>query len=92
MCEWFLATRHHQFRLNMSKDDELLGISQDNPELITYIREVHLIAGSEHHHKPLESINNRPTEDVAYILRVLNNKVSCFSRVSSCNLKYSMVT
>lgn len=77
----FIAARHHQFRLNMSKDDELLGISQDNPELITYIREVHLIAGSEHHHRPLESVNDRAAEDVAYILRVLNNKVG---GISSC--------
>lgn len=68
----------------MSKDDELLGISQDNPELITYIREVHLIAGAEHHHKPLESINNHPTEDVAYILRVLNNKVGCILKSLLC--------
>lgn len=34
--------RHQQFRLNMSRDYELQGISQDNPGLISYVREVHL--------------------------------------------------
>uniref|UniRef100_A0A336MA81 CSON007846 protein n=1 Tax=Culicoides sonorensis TaxID=179676 RepID=A0A336MA81_CULSO len=34
--------RHQQFRLNMSRDYDLLGVQQDNPSLITYIREVHM--------------------------------------------------
>lgn len=34
--------RHQQFRLNMSRDYDLLGVSQDNPALISYLREVHM--------------------------------------------------
>ncbi|XP_063700260.1 protein Star-like [Culicoides brevitarsis] len=34
--------RHQQFRLNMTRDYDLLGVQQDNPSLIAYIREVHM--------------------------------------------------
>lgn len=34
--------RHQQFRLNMSRDYDLLGVPQDDPSLIGYIRNVHL--------------------------------------------------
>lgn len=34
--------RHQQFRLNMSKDYDLLGVKQDDPSLITFIREIHM--------------------------------------------------
>lgn len=69
-----VATRHHQFRLNMTQDYELLSISQDNPQLIAYIREVHLTPAVEPNHKPLESSNVTP-DDTIYILKLLNNKV-----------------
>ncbi|KAK5644862.1 hypothetical protein RI129_006162 [Pyrocoelia pectoralis] len=68
------ATRHHQFLVNMSRDNEFLGVAQDNPDLITYIREVHLSPAIEPHHKPLESLGPFPTEDTAYIIKLLNNK------------------
>lgn len=68
------ATRHHQFLVNMSRDNEFLGVAQDNPELITYIREVHLSPAVEPHHKPLETLGPFPTEDTAYIIKLLNNK------------------
>lgn len=71
------ATRHHQFRVNMTQDYELLSISQDNPQLITYIREVHLMPAVEPNHKPLESSNTTP-EDTVYVLKLLNNKVCGF--------------
>lgn len=32
--------RHQQFRMNMSRDTNMLGVSQDNPTLVTYVREV----------------------------------------------------
>nr|ADJ97385.1 star [Tribolium castaneum] len=68
------AMRHYQFRVNMSQDYELLSVSQDNPQLITYIREVHMQPAIEPHHKPLESQATGPPEDTAYVLKLLNNK------------------
>lgn len=59
----------------MSQDYELLGVSQDNPQLVTYIREVHLAPAIEPHHKPLES-ENSVSKDTAYVLKLLKNKVS----------------
>lgn len=38
----FPEIRHQQFRLNMSRDYDLQGISQDNPVLVSYLREIHL--------------------------------------------------
>lgn len=34
--------RHQQFRLNMTRDYELVGVSQDDPELINYVRDIYL--------------------------------------------------
>ena len=75
--------RHYQFRVNMSQDYELLSVAQDNPLLITYIREVHLRPAIEPHHKPLESLAAGPPEDTAYVLKLLNNKVSFGAQISS---------
>lgn len=63
----------------MSKDNEFLGVAQDNPDLITYIREVHLTPAVEPHHRPLETSGPFPSEDTAYVIKLLNNKVSCSS-------------
>lgn len=66
--------RHYQFRVNMSQDYELLGVSQDNPQLVTYIREFHLTPAVEpHHHEPLES-EDGISNDTAYVIKLLNNK------------------
>lgn len=62
----------------MSQDVELLNVAQDNPQLITYIREVHLRPAIEPHHKPLEYQALGPSEDTAYVLKLLNNKVRSF--------------
>lgn len=71
----FSAMRHYQFRVNMSQDYELLSVTQDNPQLITYIREVHLRPAIEPHHKPLEFMPEGLPEDTAYVIKLLNNKV-----------------
>ncbi|XP_058062554.1 protein Star isoform X2 [Anopheles bellator] len=34
--------RHQQFRLNMSRDYNLMGVPQDNPALIKYVRDIHM--------------------------------------------------
>ncbi|XP_065355516.1 protein Star [Calliphora vicina] len=34
--------RHQQFRLNMSRDYELYGVAQDDPQLIAFLREIHM--------------------------------------------------
>ncbi|XP_037708758.1 protein Star [Drosophila subpulchrella] len=34
--------RHQQFRLNMSRDYELNGVSQDDPALIAFLRQIHM--------------------------------------------------
>lgn len=72
----FVATRHHQFKVNMSRDNDFLGVSQDNPDLITYIREVHIKPAVELHHSPFETINPVLTNDVEEILTLLKSKVS----------------
>lgn len=38
----FTEIRHQQFRLNMSRDYEISGVRQDDPQLVTFIREIHL--------------------------------------------------
>lgn len=72
----------------MSQDYELLSVSQDNPQLVTYIKEVHLGPAIEPHHRPLDSGITGPSEDMAYVLKLLNNKVSdqCFFDVFICSL------
>lgn len=37
-----LEIRHQQFRLNMSRDYELYGVAQDDPQLIAFLREIHM--------------------------------------------------
>lgn len=61
----------------MSQDYELLSVSQDNPQLITYIREVHLTSAIEPNHRALESSNATP-EDTSFVIKLLNNKVKLF--------------
>uniref|UniRef100_A0A1A9Z9C4 Methyltransferase FkbM domain-containing protein n=1 Tax=Glossina pallidipes TaxID=7398 RepID=A0A1A9Z9C4_GLOPL len=34
--------RHQQFRLNMSRDYELYNVAQDDPQLIAFLREIHM--------------------------------------------------
>nr|CAH7757671.1 unnamed protein product [Callosobruchus chinensis] len=67
------AMRHYQFKVNMSQDYELFGISQDNAQLITYIREVHLSPAIEPNHRPLES-EDIILQDTVYVLKLLKNK------------------
>lgn len=70
--------RHHQFRVNMSQDYEFLNVAQDNPELIMYIKEMHLRPAIEPNHKALES-SSTINQDMDYILKLLNNKVRILS-------------
>ncbi|CAG9818558.1 unnamed protein product [Phaedon cochleariae] len=67
------AMRHYQFKVNMSQDYDLLGVSQDNPQLVMYIKEVHLTPAIELHHKPLES-KDEVSPDTSYVLKLLKNK------------------
>lgn len=68
--------RHHQFRVNMSQDYELLGIAQDDPQLVTYIRAFQLKPAVDHHHHQYDSDGNvTASEDTLYVLKLLNYKV-----------------
>ncbi|XP_050303337.1 protein Star [Anthonomus grandis grandis] len=67
------SMKHRQFTLSLNKDMELNGISQDDQQLIMYLREVALFPAIEPHHKPLESQEAVP-EDTDYVLKLLNNK------------------
>ncbi|XP_076265930.1 EGF receptor activation regulator Star [Rhynchophorus ferrugineus] len=67
------AMKHHQFTLSLSKDMELNGIAQDDPQLIIYLREVAVFPAIEPHHKALESQNSISNE-TEYVLKLLNNK------------------
>lgn len=66
--------RHYQFRVNMTQDYELFGISQDDSQLVTYIREVHLSPAIEPNHKALES-SHEIFPDTEYVVQLLKNKV-----------------
>lgn len=68
------ALKHQQFTLSLNKDMELNGISQDDPQLIMYLKEVALFPAIETHHKPLESQEVIPP-DTDYVLKLLNYKV-----------------
>uniref|UniRef100_A0A182JPS0 Methyltransferase FkbM domain-containing protein n=1 Tax=Anopheles christyi TaxID=43041 RepID=A0A182JPS0_9DIPT len=37
-----IEIRHQQFRLNMSRDYDLMGVPQDNPALVKYVRDIHM--------------------------------------------------
>lgn len=67
------ALKHQQFTLSLNKDMELNGISQDDPQLIMYLKEVALFPAIETHHKPLESQEVIPP-DTDYVLKLLNYK------------------
>lgn len=68
------ALKHYQFRLNMSQDYDFMGVTQDNPELVMYIKEVFLAPAIEKNHKPIEFNAEGPSEDVAFVLQLLKNK------------------
>ncbi|XP_059615319.1 protein Star [Phlebotomus argentipes] len=55
--------RHQQFRLNMSRDYDLLGVSQDNPLLVTYFREVQM---RKSEHIPPFVLNSEPGEELNF--------------------------
>ncbi|GLV34252.1 Star [Carabus blaptoides fortunei] len=70
------AMRHHQFKINMTQDYNLLNVAQDDPQLITYIREVHVRPAVDPHHYHVfnSSFYMEPTEKTLYVTKILNNK------------------
>lgn len=72
------AMKHYQFRMNLSQDFDFLSVSQDNPQLVTYIKEVFLGPAIEPHHKPIEYNAEEPSEEISFVLKLLNNKVNGF--------------
>lgn len=72
------AMRHYQFQVNMSQDYELLEVKQDNPQLIAYIRQMHLRPVKEAQGEYTDVYTDEPAEDLGYILKLLNNKVRFF--------------
>lgn len=77
--------KHYQFRMNLSQDFDFLSVSQDNPQLVTYIKEVFLGPAIEPHHKPIEYTAEEPSEEINFILKLLNNKV----RFEYININFS---
>lgn len=71
------AIRHHQFRINMTQDYDLANVAQDDPQLIMYIREMHMSKAVDPHHYELFNATayGRPTERAIYIAKLFNNKV-----------------
>lgn len=70
----YRAMRHQQFIVNMSQDYDFLGVEQDNPQFINFIRTIHLRDAVDRHAKPLEFGDSQPTPEIQYILKLLNNK------------------
>lgn len=52
--------RHQQFRLNMSRDYELIGVAQDDPTLIAFLREIHMKK------YPMHFLKNEPAEHLNF--------------------------
>ncbi|XP_066146610.1 protein Star [Euwallacea fornicatus] len=67
------AMKHHQFTLSLSKDMELNGIAQDDPQLIMYLREVALFPAIEPHQKSFE-VQEPTFADTEFVLKLLNFK------------------
>ena len=55
-----LAIRHQQFRLNMSRDYDMYGVKQDDPTLITFIREI------QFKKYPMPFMKNAPVEHLNF--------------------------
>lgn len=55
--------RHQQFRLNMSRDYELFGVTQDDPTLIAFLREIHMKK------YPMNFLKNAPIEHLNFTQR-----------------------
>lgn len=70
----YRAMRHQQFIVNMSQDYDFLGVEQDNPQFINFIRTIHLRDAVDRHAKPLEFGDSHPTPQIQYILKLLSNK------------------
>ncbi|XP_055598553.1 protein Star isoform X2 [Uranotaenia lowii] len=75
--------RHQQFRLNMSRDYDLLGVPQDNPALVKYVRDIHMkkypMTFMRNAPAPVEHLNftNRhelTPEMAQFISKLLGNK------------------
>lgn len=74
--------RHQQFRLNMSRDYDLMGVPQDNPALVKYVRDIHMkkypMTFMRNTNTPLEHLNftNRHelTPDMAHFVSDLLGK------------------
>lgn len=68
------AMRHHQFKINMTQDYDLLNVAQDDPQLITYIREVHIRPAVDPHHYHVYNMS-QPSDKTLYVAELLRNKV-----------------
>ncbi|XP_062546900.1 protein Star isoform X2 [Armigeres subalbatus] len=74
--------RHQQFRLNMSHDYDLMGVPQDNPALVKYVRDIHMkkypMTFMRNANTPMEQLNftNRHelTPDMAHFVSDLLGK------------------
>lgn len=61
----------------MSRDIDFYGLAQNDPQLIAYIKQVHLKDAVEPNHPTIES-HSDPPEDTTFVLKLLKNKV-CIS-------------
>lgn len=52
--------RHQQFKLNMSRDYELVGVAQDDPTLVAFIRDFHMKK------YPMNFLKNAPIEHLNF--------------------------
>lgn len=54
--------RHQQFRLNMTRDYDLVGVTQDDPQLISYVRDIYMrrYANSLYSAAPPQQLHHQP--------------------------------
>lgn len=83
------AMRHHQFKINMTQDYDLLNVAQDDPQLITYIREVHIRPAVDPHHLHVYNMSH-PSDKTLFVAEILRNKVTKDSVYPVSRLPFSI--
>ena len=73
----------------MTQDYEMFEVKQDNPQLVAYIKQIHLQSLRDATHDYVDSTSDLPSEDMQYLFQLLNNKVSVnvYIKLSEFNYK-----
>lgn len=67
----------------------MFEVKQDNPQLVAYIKQIHLQSLKDTSHDYVDSMSDLPSEDIQYLFQLLSNKVSInfYTRLSKFKYK-----